>query len=61
VYYGPSFFGMAVEEQRPGHTYLWKRGTLEYDPDLDSWSRAYDETVRIIERKKRPGFTPVAL
>ncbi|CAL8469923.1 g9465 [Coccomyxa elongata] len=61
VYYGPPMFGGAVEEQQPGHAYVWKRGGEGLEPDLESWSRAFETVQRIIEGKKRLGFAPVAL
>lgn len=54
-------FGVAVEEQRPGHAYVWKAGSSGSEADLHSWAQAYDTTKRTIEEKRRPGFAPIAL
>lgn len=54
-------FGGAVEEQQPSHAYVWKSGAEGLEPDLESWSRAFETVQRSVESKKRLGFAPVAL
>lgn len=40
---------------------MWKAGGEGLDPDLESWSRAYETMKKAIEGKKHPDFAPIAL